>query len=137
MGVQISYRKSVSKQKVNNVVLFVDEKFNISGLKKHISSSENLFISDLIKVKNLKKKIIVFDVSSKKKIILVSLKNNLISSDSVNLGAKFYDLFKNLNQSQYTVYSDTLSDKSKHILGFFLHGIKLKSYKFEKYKTIY
>ena len=73
MGVQISYRKSVSKQKANNVVLFVDEKFNISGLKKHISSSENLFISDLIKVKNLKKKIIVFDVSSKKKIILVSL----------------------------------------------------------------
>ena len=66
MSVQISYRKSVSKQKVNNVVLFVDEKFNILNFKKHISSSEYSFISDLLKTKNLKKKILTFDINSKK-----------------------------------------------------------------------
>ena len=31
--------------------------------------------------------------------------------------------------------SDTIPNGFKNIVGYFLHGIKLKSYKFEKYKT--
>ncbi len=135
MPIAINYKNDVSKNRSSNLVLFVDEKFNIVSLKKHILSTEYLFISDLIKTKDLKKKIIYFDINSKKKIILVSIKNDSTSYDIENLGAKFYDQFKDLKQNIYNINSDTISVKSKNSIGYFLHGIKLKSYKFEKYKT--
>ena len=74
MSVQIKYKNRASKKNKPNLVLFIDEKFNISSLKKHISGSDYNFISDLIKKRDEKKKILAFDISSKKKIILVSLK---------------------------------------------------------------
>ena len=39
--------------------MFSDENFNISPLKKHISSSEHNFVKDLIKTMDLKKKILI------------------------------------------------------------------------------
>ena len=94
MSVKINYKKNLSKKNLSNEVLFVDEKFNISSLKKHILSSEYLYIGDLIKSRDLDKKIITFDYSSKKKIILISIKKELKSSEVENLGAKFYELCK-------------------------------------------
>ena len=91
MSVKISYKNTSSKQKNSNLVLFVDEKLNISRLKKYILESEYSYISDLIKVKESKQKIINFDLNSKKKIILVSIKSNSTVSDIEKLGAKFYD----------------------------------------------
>ena len=49
MTVQINYKNSGSKKVSSNLILFVDEKFNINGLKKHISTSEFSYISDLLK----------------------------------------------------------------------------------------
>jgi len=49
MTVQINYKNNNHKNNSSNLVLFVDEKFNISGLKKHISNSELSYISDLLK----------------------------------------------------------------------------------------
>ena len=135
MSVQISYKNRLSKKNIANMVLFVDEKFTISSLKKHISSSDYNFISDLITKRDEKKKILVFDISSKKKIILVSLKKNISNSEVENLGANFYDQFKNNNINEFNLNSDTLPTQQKNITGYFVHGIKLKSYKFEKYKT--
>ena len=135
MSVKINYKSISSKQNSSNLVLFVDEKYNISDIKKYISSSEFSFVLDLLKNKDLKREILKFDLSSKKKIILVSLKKNLNSSGAENLGAKFYDLFKDLKQNDYIVYSDTVSIKLKNCVGHFLHGLKLKSYSFDKYKT--
>ena len=135
MSILINYKKNFSKKTSSNTILFVDEKYNISGLKKHILSSEYIFISDLIKTRDIKKKILTFDLSSKKKVILVSLKKNITSYDVENLGAKFYDQIKNNKQSEYTLNSDTVSIKLKNIVGHFLHGLKLKSYSFEKYKS--
>ena len=135
MSVQINYKNNSSNTKSSNLVLFVDEKFNISSLKKHISRSEFSFISDLLKTKDQKKKIVAFDINSKRKIILVSLKENLSSSELENLGAKFYDTFKDSKQQEYSLNSDSVNFKLKNKIGYFLHGLKLKSYKFEKYKT--
>ena len=74
MTVQINYKTKLSKKNIPNLVLFVDEKFNISSLKKHILRTDYDYISDLIKKRDEKKKILAFDISSKKKIVLVSLK---------------------------------------------------------------
>ncbi len=135
MTVQISYKNKKTKNNAQNLVLFIDEKFNVSSLKKHISGSDYAFIADLIKKRDEKKKIISFDISSKKKIILVSLKKNITNSDLENLGASFYDQFKNNKISEFNLNTDSLSTQQKNIIGNFVHGIKLKSYTFDKYKT--
>ena len=132
MTVQINYKNNLSKKNSSNLVFFVDEKFNVSKLKKYISSSEYSFVLDLLKTTDLKKKILTFDISSKKKIILVSIIKNIKIFDIVNLGAKFYDLLKVSKLSEYQLNSDTAPNSIKNLVGYFLHGLMLKSYKFEK-----
>jgi len=135
MSIKIDYKKNLSNKKLANLVLFSDEKYNLSSLKKHVKSSEYSFISDLLKTKDLKQKILTFDISSKKKIVIVSLEKNLSNSKIENLGAKFYIKFKDLKQKEFVFNSDTIQNKSKNLIGYFLHGLKLKSYTFDKYKT--
>ena len=64
MTVQINYKSTVSKKYPDKLVLFVDQKFTISGLKKHISNKELSYITDLIKVSDKKKNIIAYEISS-------------------------------------------------------------------------
>ncbi len=135
MPIAINYKNNNSKKNMINLILFVDEKFNISTLRKHISSQEYSFISDLIKSTDLKKKIITFDISSKRKLILVALNKNITNSGAEKLGAKFYDLFKDSKKNEYILNSDSISAVSKNLVGYFVHGLRLKSYVFEKYKT--
>ena len=135
MSVVINYNSNLPKKNSGNIILFTDEKYNISNLKKYISKNEYSFLSDLIKTKDSKEKIHSFDFNSKKKIILVSLKKDISSTDVETLGANFYDLFKNFKQNEYCLNSDSLSSNTKNLIGYFLHGLKLKSYKFDKYKT--
>ena len=90
MTIQINYKSADYKKNSNNLVLFVDENFSMKGLKKYISTIEFSYISDLLKTSDLKKDLFVFEVNSKKKIVLISIKRNLKTSDIENLGAKFY-----------------------------------------------
>ena len=126
MNIKINFKNQAFNKSYGNLILFVDEKFNISNLKKLISVSEYSYIQDLLKHENLEKKIITFDISSKRKIILISLKNNLSNSDVENLGAKCYDIFKKLNKTDYILNSNSSSNKFKNFVGYFLHGVKLK-----------
>lgn len=135
MTIVINYKNSLLKKKVSNLVLFVNEKYNVVGLKKHISNSEYLFISDLIKSKDQKKNFLFFDLNSKQRIILVAINDNLKSFEIEKLGAKFFDLIKDSKQSEYIINSETISNKLNNGVGCFLHGLKLKSYSFDKYKT--
>ena len=74
MTIQINYKNKALYNVSSNLVLFVDEKFNINGLKKHISNSEFLYISDLLKTNNFKKIYFFLKINSKKTIFLVSIK---------------------------------------------------------------
>ncbi len=135
MSIQINYKINPKNISQRNLILFSNEKFDLKPLKKHMSSSDYNFVSDLIKTKNLKQKILIFDLSSRKKIILIALKQNISYSSVEKLGAKFYDLFKDLKQTQYILDSDSETSKLKNLTGYFLHGLKLKSYIFDKYKS--
>ncbi|MDC0586014.1 leucyl aminopeptidase [Candidatus Pelagibacter sp.] len=135
MTVQINYINSGLTKTLRNLVLFVDEKFNISGLKKYISTNEFLYISDLLKTSDLKKELIVFEVNSKKKIILISIKKDLKSFEAENLGAKFFSQINFGEKNQYFVNTDTITSKIENFIGYFLHGLKLKSYEFVIYKS--
>ena len=48
------------------------------------------YINDLLKTSDLKKIYLFLKLNSKKKIVLISIKNNLKTSDIENLGAEFY-----------------------------------------------
>ena len=135
MTIQINYKTNRSNKTSSNLVLFVDEKFNISGLKKHISNSEFSYISDLLKNSDLKKDLLVFKINSKKTIFLVSIKIGIKISDIENLGARFHSYMNYEKKNIYVVNSDTVSSKIKNFIGHFLHGIKLKSYEFNIYKS--
>ena len=60
MPIKISYKNNNSAKSATNLVLFVDENFNIRGLKKYISNSEFSYIADLLKNSDLKKKLTLF-----------------------------------------------------------------------------
>ena len=135
MSIKINYSKKPIGKSSSNLVLFVDEKFNISNLKKYISHTEFLYISDLLKTSDLKKNIFVFEVNSKKKIVLISVKKDLRNFDIENLGAEFYSRINYGKNSEYFINTDSIISNCKNSIGYFLHGLKLKSYEFQKYKT--
>jgi len=135
MTIQINYKSTGLKKNTNNLVLFVDENFNISGLKKYISNTEFSYISDLLKTSDLKKNLLFFEINSKKTIFLVSIKKDLKISDIESLGAKFHVYINYDKKNDYFVNSDTINSKIENFVGYFLHGLKLKSYKFNIYKS--
>jgi len=135
MSIKINYNKNLIKKNSTNLILFVNENFSVSGLKKHLSSREYSYISDLTKISDKKKKIVAYEISSKRKIILVSIKKKLTNSEVENLGAKFYNKYKDLKQNSFIINSDTAVSSLKNFVGHFLHGLMLKSYSFEKYKS--
>jgi len=135
MSIKINYKNNISNKSTINLVLFVDENFNIKDIKKYISNSEFSYIADLLKNSDLKKDSLFFEVNSKKTIFLVSVKKNIEISDIENLGAKLHSYINYDKKDEYFVNSDTINDKTKNFIGHFLHGLKLKSYEFNIYKS--
>ncbi|MDC0433980.1 leucyl aminopeptidase [Pelagibacteraceae bacterium] len=135
MFIKINYTNKKTDKSSYNLVLFVDEKFNINNLKKYLSNTEASYIKDLLKTSDLKKNILLFEINSKKKIILISIKNDLKSFDVENLGAEFYGRINHGKDKEYFINSDSLTKKNENFISHFLHGLKLKSYSFNKYKT--
>jgi len=135
MSIKINYKNNISTKSTINLVLFVNENFNIEDIKKYISNSEFSYIADLLKNNDLKKDLLFFEVNSKKTVLLVSVKKNIQISDIENLGAKFHSYINYDKKKEYFVNSDTINNKTKNFVFYFLHGLKLKSYEFNIYKS--
>tara|TARA_B100001057_G_scaffold394688_1_gene403939 strand:+ start:784 stop:2241 length:1458 start_codon:yes stop_codon:yes gene_type:complete len=135
MSIQINYKSSGPKKTTNNHIFFVNEKFDVKPLKKYISNSENSYIADLLKNSDLSKNLFVFELNSKKKIVLISIKKNLKSFDIENLGSELYLRLNYGKNSNYVINTDTVNGKYENFVSYLLHGFKLKSYEFNKYKT--
>ena len=135
MPIKINYSEKKFSKSPGNIVLFTDDKFNTNTLKKYLSDLEFSYVNDLLKSSDLKKNLFVFEVNSKKKIVLISIKKDLKTSDVENLGAEFYKRINHGKNCEYSINSDSVNVKYKNFIGYFLHGLKLKSYEFNKYKT--
>ena len=135
MSIKINYLNKLSNKNSANLVLFADEKFNIGNLKKYISNLEFSYINDLLKNSDLKKNLLVFELNSKKKIILISIKKDLATSDVENLGAEFYTYINYGVKGEFLINTDSIRSRYDDFIGLFLHGLKLKSYKFNIYKS--
>ena len=66
MSIQINYKNKGLTKNLTNLVLFVDENFNIRNLKKYISNSEFSYIADLLKNNDLKKDVLFLKLIPKK-----------------------------------------------------------------------
>ena len=135
MSIKINFKNNITKRNSVNLVLFTDEKFNTSTIKRFISSSEYSYVADLLKISDLKKNLFVFELNSKKNIVLVSIKRGLKNFDIENLGGEFYSRINHGKNSEYVINTETITGNYSDFIGYFLHGIKLKSYQFNKYKT--
>ena len=135
MSIKINFKNNTPTKSSSNLVIFADEKFNTRFIKKYINSSEFSYINDLIKVSDLDKNLLVFELSSKRKIVLVSIKKNIESFDIENLGAEFFGRINDGKHSEYFINSESTISKNKNFIEHFLHGLKLRSYKFNKYKS--
>ena len=135
MSLLLNYKNVVPNKNGANIIYLVDEKFNISSLKKYIINSHYSFLTDLLKMRDIKSEILNFEINSKKTIILVSLKKDLSKSGAEKLGAKLYSYIKQKIKSVFFIDTNPIPLNQRDLLGHFLHGIKLKSYTFEKYKS--
>ena len=135
MLIKIKYFNKSLRKSSKNLVLFTDEKFSLNGLKNELSKFELSYIADLLKSRDLKKNLQVFDIHSKKKIILISIKEKLKFFEIENLGSELYLQINQGINNEYIILSDSVDSKNKDFLSHFLHGLKLKSYAFKKYKS--
>ena len=67
MTVKINYKNISFKKISHNLVLFTDDKFSLSPLKRYISKLEYFYVNDLLKTSDLKKNLLIFELNSKKK----------------------------------------------------------------------
>ena len=74
MSIKISIKKNINNKDIKNFVLFCEKNFKINTIKKEITNDELSYIAGLLKNNDLKKNIYSFDVSSKKKIILINIR---------------------------------------------------------------
>jgi len=135
MSIKINYSFKSGNKAPTNLIYFVDEDFSLKRLEKIISSSEFSYISDLLKNSDLKKNFLVFKINSKKTIYLVSIKKNLKTSDIESLGAKFHKYIDYKKDKDYFINLDTINSRIENLAAYFLHGLKLKSYEFNLYKS--
>ena len=81
----------------------------------------------MIKSNDLNKNLHIFDINSKKKIILISIKKNLKNFNIENLGAELFGKI-NIGKNNEYVLIKNINIKYKNFIDHFLHGLRLKSY---------
>jgi len=135
MIININYNKAISNKLISNYALFSRENYNINFLKNYFSDLEITSIKEIIKNINLKKNIISFNLNSKKKIFLINIKKNINNYEIENLGAEFFEFIKDLSIQNLFIGAQTLEKENKNFISYFLHGLKLRSYEFNIYKS--
>ena len=118
------------------IAFFTNEKSEIFHLKKYLNSSDYKNLTILLKNKNKKKDLLSFDLNPNQKIILISLKKNQKPNEIEKSGARLFDFLKSEELDVIHIISDTISPNLKpDSIYEFLHGMRLKSYSFDRYKS--
>ena len=137
MVLKDSFSKLTNISKLSGcIAFFTNEKSEITHLKKYLNSSEHKNLIVLLRNKNKKKGLLSFDLNPNQKIILIPLKKNQKSNETEKSGAKVTDFLKNEGAEVVHIFSYTISVNLKpDSIYEFLHGMRLKSYSFDRYKS--
>ena len=139
MSIKISYKKGINEKKIKNFVLFSDQEFMINGLRNlSLAKNSNQIIKTINSNKSKNKDFLSFNINTDQKIILIKIKDSKSSTENEKKGAIFYN-FSKLNSLTNLTFLDRniyeTQTKNHGFLEEFLHGMQLKSYEFNKYKT--
>ena len=124
-------------------VIFVTEKYAYKD-KRHILSSNkvqkiNSFLS-VLKTKNKDEEISSFDISEKQKCFIIKVKSKFTSYwPQENGGNFFFHIKKFKGIKKIDLYPESLDFDNEKLASFFsqfIFGFNLKSYTFNKYKTL-
>ena len=121
---------------VNEKYLYKDKKNLLSG---SVEKKINSFLS-ILKGKKNKEDIFSFDISDRQKCFVIKIKNKYENYFPQEIGGTFFSYlskFKDINKVD--LYIDSLElnkDKSVNFFSEFIFGFNLKSYSFNKYKTL-
>ena len=137
MTIKFTYKNKAKSSNLEAIVLFTDEKFQTKNLKNFISKNEASYVEKTLKNRKINKEnIISFNLNEKTRIILISLKKDLKGNGVENLGAEFYNFIKKNLLKEISIFAESVKTKpGKDFIGRFLHGLKLKSYEFNIYKS--
>ena len=138
----LSFSSSLSPDN-EGIVVFVSENYDYKDkndiLPKNTIAKIDSFLS-VLKVKKEKDQISSFDISEKQKCFIIKVKNKYEKYFPQESGGKFFsNLAKFKHIKSIAFYIDSLNfDKVKLVDFFseFIFGFNLKSYTFNKYKTL-
>ena len=132
MNINLKYNNKASISTQANFVFFLNEKLELNQLKEFLKIDEIKYIEQILKIKNKDKTIIFFDLNIKKSISLIKVGEE---NAYENLGAEFYNFIKENSLDNIFLYADRIKNQNQNFIKNFLHGLKLKSYEFNLYKT--
>ena len=139
MSIKINIKKSINSTTIKNYVLFTDENFKIINLNHlNLVKFSNEINQTISSIKSKNRDFLLFNLNPNQRILLINLKQNLTSLEIEKKGSGFYSFVKSNFIFNLTFINDNFKDitlKNKTFLDDFFHGVKLKSYKFEKYKN--
>ena len=129
------YTKFVKLNKLSGaIIFFANEKFEIKNINNFLSTSQKDLFNKNQKKNSKKKNIFTFDLNHNQKIIVFSVKkkNNSFEKN----GAQIYEFLKNENLFNVHIFAETIESVNKsNSLHELVHGMRLKSYSFDKYKS--
>ena len=137
MYIKDNYIKSSKLSSLSGaIIMFTKDKFDLRSLSKFLTTSENNILKKNLRKADLKKNIFSFDLNHNQKIILLSLKKSKTGYNLENQGAKTFDFLKIQGLHKLNILAKTLEIiDDKDPIYDFVHGMKLKSYSFDKYKS--
>ena len=138
----LSFASSLSPDS-DAFVIFVSEKYVYEDKKGILSNSTtqkiNSFLS-VLKVKNKEEEISSFDISDKQKCFIIKVKSKFVSYWPQENGGSFFSYAKKFKDiKKIDLYPESLDFDNEKLTSFFsqfIFGFNLKSYTFNKYKTL-
>ncbi len=138
----LSFTSSLSSDS-EALVIFVNEKYGYKDrrgiLSKDISQKVNAYLANL-KGKKEEEELSSFDISNKKKCFIIKVKSKYENNSPQEKGGSFFTNLKHYKKiNKVDIYLDSLDFDSAKLVSFFskfVFGLNLKSYTFNKYKTL-
>ena len=123
--------------------IFVNEKYRFNDKKKILTEASTKKINsflDILRTRKSEDSIFFFDVSDKQKCFVIKIKNKFKSYWPQECGGNFFShIKKNKDVNRINIYADSLDLEAGKLVDFFsqfIFGFNLKSYTFNKYKTL-
>jgi len=138
----LSFARGLNRNN-GGIVVFVTEKYDYKDknnlLPKDLVKKIDSFLK-ILKAKNKKEEISSIDISEEKKCFIIKVKNKHENFYFEELGGTFFAYLKKFkNVNSIDIYADSLNENKDKLIKFFsefIFGFNLKSYSFDKYKTL-